>query len=149
LITIFSGCPDSGISLPYRHAKSSREFYKWKKLGKISQLVYCLLICPGPLSQANLYHEEKKGGEKVHLESERSEGTFFTAHQNFYYSIKQRKEKKMNNTISRFLKEDDGVTMIEYGLIAAIIAIGVLLTLQGVRDGLITLFGKVKAALTS
>lgn len=55
----------------------------------------------------------------------------------------------MNNTISRFLKEDDGVTMIEYGLIAAVIAIGVLLTLQGVRDGLITLFGKVKDALTS
>ena len=55
----------------------------------------------------------------------------------------------MSNTIRRFLKEDDGVTMIEYGLIAAIIAIGVLLTLQGVRDGLITLFGKVKAALTS
>jgi pilus assembly protein Flp/PilA len=58
------------------------------------------------------------------------------------------KGKKTNNVI-RFLKEDDGVTMIEYGLIAAIIAIGVLLTLQGVRDGLITLFGKVKAALTS
>jgi pilus assembly protein Flp/PilA len=55
----------------------------------------------------------------------------------------------MNNTIRRFLKEDDGVTMIEYGLIAAIIAIGVLFTLQGVRDGLITLFGKVTAALTS
>ena len=34
-------------------------------------------------------------------------------------------------------------------LVAAIIAIGVLLTLQGVRDGLITLFGKVKAALTT
>ena len=55
----------------------------------------------------------------------------------------------MNNTISRFLKEDDGVTMIEYGLIAAIIAIGVLLTLQGVRDVLVTLFGRVRDALTS
>ena len=55
----------------------------------------------------------------------------------------------MNNTVKRFIKEDDGVTMIEYGLIAASIAIGVRLTLLGVRDGLITLFGKVKAALTS
>ena len=55
----------------------------------------------------------------------------------------------MNTTISRFLKEDDGVTMIEYGLIAAIIAIGVLATLQGVRDGLRALFNQVVAALTT
>ena len=53
------------------------------------------------------------------------------------------------NYVTRFIEEDDGVTMIEYGLIAAIIAIGVLLTLQGVRDGLKTLFTKVKNELTS
>ena len=113
-------------------------------------MVHCLLICPGRLSQADLFHEDKKGGENTHLKSEKSERTFFTAHQKKFYSIKlKRKEKKMNTTISRFLKEDDGVTMIEYGLIAAIIAIGVLLTLQGVRDGLVTLFGRVRDALTS
>jgi pilus assembly protein Flp/PilA len=55
----------------------------------------------------------------------------------------------MNNTISRFIREDDGVTMIEYGLIAAVIAIGVLATLQGVRNGLRTLFQAVVTALTT
>ena len=49
----------------------------------------------------------------------------------------------MNNAVKRFLKEDDGVTMIEYGLIAAIIAIGVLVSLEGVRDGLKRLFDAV------
>jgi pilus assembly protein Flp/PilA len=53
----------------------------------------------------------------------------------------------MNNTIRRFLKEDDGVTMIEYGLIAAIIAIGVLVALEPVRDGLKALFNTVATKL--
>ena len=53
----------------------------------------------------------------------------------------------MNKTIKRFLKEDDGVTMIEYGLIAAIIAIGVLVSLRSVRDGLIRLFNAVAGAM--
>jgi pilus assembly protein Flp/PilA len=59
----------------------------------------------------------------------------------------KRKEHKMNQTIRRFLKEDDGVTMIEYGLIAAIIAIGVLVALEPVRDGLIGLFNTVATKL--
>lgn len=50
-------------------------------------------------------------------------------------------------TLIRFFKEDDGVTMIEYGLIAAIIAIGVLVSLQGVRNGLQRLFNAVAGAM--
>jgi pilus assembly protein Flp/PilA len=53
----------------------------------------------------------------------------------------------MNTTISRFLREDDGVTMIEYGLIAAVIAIGVLVALEPVREGLKTLFNTVATKL--
>lgn len=76
-MNIFSGCQDSGINLQYRHVKYSPEFYIYEKLGKFSQLVYCLLICPGLLSQANLSHEEKKGGENTQLKSEKSERTLF------------------------------------------------------------------------
>jgi Flp pilus assembly pilin Flp len=36
--------------------------------------------------------------------------------------------------LKEFLKEEDGVTAIEYTLIAVIIAIGILLAIAGVRD---------------
>ena len=105
-------------------------------------LAYKLLVgAVDPIFSKNL-----KGGENAQL------NTRSAPKENLLLRLTQklkRKEKKMNNTISRFLKEDDGVTMIEYGLIAAVIAIGVLATLQGVRDGLKTLFNKVVGALTT
>jgi pilus assembly protein Flp/PilA len=36
--------------------------------------------------------------------------------------------------LQKFLKEEDGVTAIEYTLIAVIIAIGILVAIAGVRD---------------
>jgi pilus assembly protein Flp/PilA len=48
-----------------------------------------------------------------------------------------------------FFKEDEGAGMVEYGLLVALIAIGLLATLGSVRQGLITLFTKVVTALTS
>jgi Flp pilus assembly pilin Flp len=36
--------------------------------------------------------------------------------------------------LKKFMKEEDGVTAIEYTLIAVIIAIGILLAIAGVRD---------------
>jgi pilus assembly protein Flp/PilA len=37
-------------------------------------------------------------------------------------------------TIKNFLKEEDGVSAIEYALIAVVVAVGILLSVQGVRD---------------
>jgi pilus assembly protein Flp/PilA len=48
-----------------------------------------------------------------------------------------------------FFKEDQGAGMVEYGLLVALIAVGLLVTLTSVRDGLITLFNKVVTALTT
>ena len=48
--------------------------------------------------------------------------------------------------IKKFLKEEDGVTAIEYGLIAALIAVGIILSVEGVRDWLVTVFETVVAA---
>ena len=36
--------------------------------------------------------------------------------------------------LKKFMKEEDGVTAIEYTLIAVIIAIGILVAIAGVRD---------------
>ena len=49
--------------------------------------------------------------------------------------------------LKEFLKEEDGVTAIEYTLIAVIIAIGILLAIAGVRDWISGNLGSV-AALT-
>ena len=47
----------------------------------------------------------------------------------------------------RFLKEEDGVTAIEYGLIAALIAIAIIGALILVGGGLNTIFSRVETAL--
>jgi len=47
----------------------------------------------------------------------------------------------------RFLKDEDGVTAIEYGLIAALIAVAIILTVTAVGDSLNSTFTAVSDAL--
>ncbi len=47
----------------------------------------------------------------------------------------------------RFLKDEDGVTAIEYGLIAALIAVGIIAAVTAVGLKLKSTFNKVDAAL--
>lgn len=49
--------------------------------------------------------------------------------------------------IRRFFKDEEGVTAIEYGLIAALIAVGIIVALTAVKTGLVTTFGKVSTEL--
>ena len=49
--------------------------------------------------------------------------------------------------ISRFFKDEDGVTAIEYGLIAAGIAIAIVVIVFTVGNQLETLFGRVSSSL--
>lgn len=55
----------------------------------------------------------------------------------------------MQNIVARFAKDESGATAIEYGLIAAIVGVGIISGLGPLRDGLNTLFGNVKANLTN
>lgn len=48
-----------------------------------------------------------------------------------------------------FLSDEEGVTIIEYALIAALIALGVVATVVLVRDQLNTLFTRIKNCLAS
>ena len=49
----------------------------------------------------------------------------------------------------RFFKDEEGVTAIEYGLIAALIAIVILLAVTQAGTALRTLFERVRDALTT
>lgn len=51
------------------------------------------------------------------------------------------------NMFSRFMKDESGATAIEYGLIAAIVGVGIILGLQNVRTELNSTFGKVQTEL--
>ena len=55
-------------------------------------------------------------------------------------------EIKMNQ-VMKFLKEDDGATAIEYGLIAGLIAVVIIGVLTQLGTGLKEMFGKVVAKL--
>jgi pilus assembly protein Flp/PilA len=50
-------------------------------------------------------------------------------------------------TVSRFLRDDSGATAIEYGLIAAGIAVAIIAAVQAVGTSLDVIFDKVDTAL--
>ncbi len=53
----------------------------------------------------------------------------------------------MKAIIKRFASDESGATAIEYGLIAAIVGVGIILGLQTLRDGLMNVFNNVNANL--
>jgi pilus assembly protein Flp/PilA len=53
----------------------------------------------------------------------------------------------MKNIFSRFLKDESGATAIEYGLIAAGIAVVIITVVQGTGKNLSTTFGSISTAL--
>jgi pilus assembly protein Flp/PilA len=50
--------------------------------------------------------------------------------------------------VKRFLEDEKGVTAIEYGLIAAIVGVGIIVGLGNLKTGLNTLFNNVNTKLT-
>jgi pilus assembly protein Flp/PilA len=55
--------------------------------------------------------------------------------------------KNLYSSIVRFVKEEEGVTAIEYGLIAALIAVVIILAVTNVGTGLNNTFNKVANAV--
>jgi len=53
----------------------------------------------------------------------------------------------MKNLISRFVKDESGATAIEYGLIAAGIALAIIATVNGLGTTLNTKFSSINASL--
>jgi pilus assembly protein Flp/PilA len=53
----------------------------------------------------------------------------------------------MKNFIARFLRNESGATAIEYGLIAAGIAVAIIVTVQTVGTSLNTTYGSVNTGL--
>ena len=54
----------------------------------------------------------------------------------------------MKTVVTRFVKDESGVTAIEYGLIAAIVGVGIIVGLTTLKTGLNTLFNNVNTNLT-
>jgi pilus assembly protein Flp/PilA len=54
----------------------------------------------------------------------------------------------MQALINRFVADEQGATAIEYGLIAAIVGIGIVVGLGALRDGLNNLFNNVNTQLS-
>jgi pilus assembly protein Flp/PilA len=53
----------------------------------------------------------------------------------------------MKNLFSRFAKDESGATAIEYGLIAALVAVAIIAALNTLSGSLNTTFGRVSTAL--
>jgi len=54
----------------------------------------------------------------------------------------------MKNFLLRFWQETEGQDLIEYALISAAIALGLIAALQGVAQALSSLYASIQAALT-
>lgn len=55
----------------------------------------------------------------------------------------------MNNLFSRFVRDESGATAIEYGLIAALVAVVIIGALQALGTGLTNTFDAVTKNLTA
>jgi len=55
----------------------------------------------------------------------------------------------MKNIVTRFANDESGATAIEYGLIAAIVGVGIIVGLGAVRDGLNDLLNNVSDKLAN
>ncbi|AOK52597.1 Flp family type IVb pilin [Burkholderia stagnalis] len=55
----------------------------------------------------------------------------------------------MKALMIRFLREEDGVTAIEYGLIAGLIAVAIVTNVTSIGTQLKTLFGSIVTQLTA
>ncbi len=53
------------------------------------------------------------------------------------------------NMFSRFVNDESGATAIEYGLIAAIVSVGIIVALQNVRTSLQSTFNSVAGSLNT
>ncbi len=53
----------------------------------------------------------------------------------------------MKTIVSRFMKDETGVTAIEYGLIAALVAVGIITALTTLGTSLSSIFGDVSTEL--
>ena len=57
--------------------------------------------------------------------------------------------KKLMSSIQRFMQEEEGVTAIEYGLIAALIAVVIAAAVASIGDGLNTTFTKIGTCIST
>jgi len=55
----------------------------------------------------------------------------------------------MKSLVSTFIRDEDGATAIEYGMIAAGVAVAIMLTIFTLGDDLNTLFGNVQSQVAS
>ncbi|MFA5082009.1 MAG: Flp family type IVb pilin [Hydrogenophilaceae bacterium] len=53
----------------------------------------------------------------------------------------------MIKTILQFIRDEEGATAIEYGLIAALIAVAIITVVTGIGNQLIVKFGEILTAL--
>lgn len=54
---------------------------------------------------------------------------------------------KMINSLKQFIRDEEGATAVEYALIVALIAVAIILSLEGVRDALIGIFNTIAGKL--
>lgn len=57
--------------------------------------------------------------------------------------------KNLMNTMKSFVQNEEGVTAIEYGLIAALIAVTIILSVTAVGDNLVLVFTEIADALAA
>ena len=55
----------------------------------------------------------------------------------------------MKNIVSRFMNDESGATAIEYGLIAALVSVGIIGALSTLRDELQGTFGDISTEMSN
>jgi pilus assembly protein Flp/PilA len=64
-----------------------------------------------------------------------------------HYTLKEIVMNHLATTFKKFVRDEDGVTAIEYGLIAALIAVVIIASVKAVGTNLSTVFNNIATAL--
>lgn len=54
----------------------------------------------------------------------------------------------MRESIMKFIRDEEGATVIEYALIASLIAVALIASMTGLRDGIAGVFTKIVSSFT-
>jgi len=57
--------------------------------------------------------------------------------------------KDFRRSVLDFIKDEEGLTIVEYAVAGGVIVLGVLAAFQGVRDAVIAVLGRIAGVLTA
>lgn len=79
-------------------------------------------------------HQQATGQQKTHPEAQRCHPRQAALLERFIRLMEVQKMKSLKNAVARFVREEDGAQVVEYGLIVAVVSLALIIALATLTD---------------